>query len=188
MDHRPHIAGLQAFLGHRSSQDDPFVFSDHDKGSLPTRVGRHQARRVRTSIDDPDRPHHTLATLLSLRRYSSIDNIFLAVSRIDHLHDFPDLSDGVKCADQQFRILAREAERLEKLRLAAIVWMRGVQEVLEHLVSFDDGEVRVSKLHDRALCHVADRRSRGTTAVDGFETGRLGGSAPLMSLESHRWN
>lgn len=66
--------------------------------------------------------------------------------------------------------------------------MSGVQEVLEHLVSFDDGEVRVSKLHDRALCHVADRRSRVTTDVDGFETGRLGGSAPLMSLESHRWN
>jgi len=188
MDHRPHIANLQAFLGDRSSQDDPLVFSDHAEGSLPARVGRHQARRVRTSIDDPDRPHHALATLLSLRRYSSIDNIFLAVGRLDHLDDFPRLGDGVESAGQQFRILGREAERLEELCLAAIVWMRGVQEVLEPLVSFDDGEVRVSKLHDRALCHVADRSSRGTAAVCGFETGRLGGSAPLMSLESHRWN
>ena len=94
----------------------------------------------------------------------------------------------MESAGRQSRILTREAERLEELRLAAIIWMRGVQEVPEQLVSFDDGEVRVSKLHDRALCHVADRRSRGTATVSGFETGRLGGSAPLMSLESHRWN
>ena len=110
------------------------------------------------------------------------------MNRIDHLSDLPHLSDSVECADQRFRILAREAERLEKLRLAAIVWMRGVQEVLEYLVSFDDGEVRVSKLHDQVLCRGAHRRSRGTTAVDLSDPGRLGGSAPLMSLESQRWN
>jgi TOTE conflict system primase-like protein len=60
MDHRPHIANLQAFLGNRSSQDDPFVFSDHAEASLPAGVGRHQSRRVRTSIDDPDRPHQRM--------------------------------------------------------------------------------------------------------------------------------
>ena len=163
MDHRAHIAGLKTLRGHRSSQDDPFVFSDHDKRSLPTRIGCHQARRVKTSVDNPDRSHHPLATLLSLRRYSAIDNIFLAVTRIDHLHDLPHPSKSVECADQRFRILAREAERLEKLRLAAIVWMRGVQEVLEHLVSFDDGEVRVSKRHDQVLCRGAHRGSRETT-------------------------
>ena len=107
-------------------------------------------------IDDPDGPDHPVATLLSLRRYSSINNIFLAVGRLDHLHDFPSLGDRLENADQQFSILAREAERFEELRLAAIVWMRGVEQVLEQFVSFDDGEVRVSKLHDRALCHVAD--------------------------------
>ena len=185
MNHTPHIANLQAFLGDRSGQDDPIVFSDHDEGSLPSRIGRDQARRLRTSIDDPDGPGHPVAALLSLRRYSSINNIFLAMRRLDQLHDFPRLGDGVESAGQQFRILAREAERLEELRLAAIVWMRGVKEVLQQLVSFDDGEVGVSKLHDRALCHVADRRSRGTATVYGFETGRSGGSAPLMSLESH---
>jgi len=31
MDHCTHIASLQALLWQRSSQDDPFVFSDHDK-------------------------------------------------------------------------------------------------------------------------------------------------------------
>jgi len=132
--------------------------------------------------------HNPLATLLSLRRYSTIDNMFLAVNRIDHLHALPHLSDSVECADQRFRILAREAERLEKLRLVAVVWMRGVQAVLEHLVSFDDGELRVSTLHDRVLCRGAHRRSRGTTAVDLSESGRLGGAAPLTSLESQRWN
>jgi hypothetical protein len=64
-------------------------------------------------------------------------HIFLAVNRIDPLHDFPGLSDDVKCADQQLSILRDEAERLEKLRLAAIVWTCGVQEVLEHLVSLE---------------------------------------------------
>jgi hypothetical protein len=151
MDHRPHVANLQAFLGDRSSQDDPFVFSNHDEGSLPARVGSYQARRIRTLSDDPDRPHHAPATLLSVRRYSSIDNMFLTVSRLDHLHDFPSLGDGKQSAGQHFRVLAREAERLEKLRLAAIVWMRGIQEVLEHFVSFDEGEVRVSKLHDPVI-------------------------------------
>ena len=65
--------------------------------------------------------------------------------------------------------------------------MRGVQEVLEQLVSFNDGEVRVSKLHDGALCHVADRRSAAmlpAASVSGlyfahpqaryFTVGRLG--------------
>jgi hypothetical protein len=105
-------------------------------------------------------------TPLSLRRYSAIDNIFLAVNGIDHLHDSPDLSHGLECGDKQFSILVREAERLKKLRLAAVVGMRGVQQVLAHLVLFHDGEARVSKLHDRVLSRGAHCRSRGTMAVD----------------------
>ena len=188
VNHSPHIANLQAFLGDRSGQDDAIMFSDHNEGSLASRIGCNQSRCFRASIDDPDGPDHPVAVFISLRRYSSINNIFLAVGRLDHLHDFPGLGDRLENADQQFRILAREAERFEELRLAAIIWMRGVQEILDQLVSFYDGEVRVSKRHDRALCHVADRRSRRTATVYGFETGQWSGSAPLMSLESCRWN
>lgn len=100
-----------------------------------------------------------MAALLSLRRYCSIDNIFLAVGRLGQLHDFPCLGDGVESAGQQVRILTCEAERLEELRLAAVVWVRAVQEVVKQLVSFDDGEVCVSKLHDRLLCHIAVNRT-----------------------------
>jgi hypothetical protein len=57
------------------------------------------------------------------------------------------------------------------MRLAAIVWMRGVQEVLEQFVSFDDGEVRVSKLHDRALCPVADRDHAGRLLCAALKPG-----------------
>ena len=104
----------------------------------------------------------------------AIDNIFFAVDGIDHLHDFPDLGDGLECADQRFRILAREAKRLEELRLAAIVWMRGVQEVLPYFVVFHDGEVRVSKWHDRVLSRGAHGRSRGTMAVNSFGDWAIG--------------
>jgi hypothetical protein len=131
------------------------VFSNHDKRSPPARVGCHHSRRVKASIDDPDRPYHPPVTPLSLRRYVAIDNIFLAVNGIDHLHDVPDPGDGQECANQRFRILAREAEQLEELRLAAIVWMASVQEVLTHLVLFHDREVRVSKLH--AAYYLAER-------------------------------
>ena len=178
MNHRPHIAALQAFLGNGSSQDDPIMFFDHDEASLPSRIGRDQARGLGASIDDPDGPDHPAATL-SLRRYRSINNIFLTVGRIDPLYGIPGLSDGAQSAGQQFRIFAGESERLEELRLAAVVWMRGVQKVLEHLMSFDDGEVRVSKLHDRALCHVADRSS-----YDALHSSRL--FAPRLNPAANR--
>jgi hypothetical protein len=126
MNHSPHIANLQAFFGNRSGQNDPIVFSDHNEGSLPSRIGRDQARRLSTAIDDPDGPDHPLAALLSLRRYSSINNIFLAVGGLGQLHNFPRQGDSAESAGKQFRILIREAERLEELRLAAIVWMRSV--------------------------------------------------------------
>ena len=40
--------------------------------------------RLRASIDDPDGPDHPVAALLSLRRYSSINNIFLVMSLESH--------------------------------------------------------------------------------------------------------
>ena len=55
-------------------------------------------------------------------------------------------------------------DRLEqpwRLVAVALALMRGVQEVLEHLVLLDDGEVRVSKLHDRILCRGVQCRSQG---------------------------
>ena len=137
------------------------MFSDHDEGSLASRIGGNQSRCFRTSIEDPDGPDHPVAALLSLRRYSSINNIFLAVGRLDELHDLSRLGDGLESAGQQFRILGREAERVEELCLAAIIWMRGVQEVLEQRVSFDDGEMRAGRL----LCMKESSLPRDADAV-----------------------
>jgi hypothetical protein len=68
MNHGSYIANFQAFRGDRGSQHDPIVFSDHEERSLPSRVGRHQARCLCASVDDPNGSDHPVVALLSLRR------------------------------------------------------------------------------------------------------------------------
>jgi hypothetical protein len=99
MNHGPHVTNLQALFRYGRGQDNSIVFLDHTEGSLPTRIGRYQARRFRASIDDPDRPDFPSTALLSLRRDAPVDNIFLAVRRLYAFNHFPVLSDSAESAD-----------------------------------------------------------------------------------------
>ncbi len=53
----------------------------------------------------------------------------------------PVLRDRPKCGKQALWVFAREAEGLEAPRLVPVVRMRGVQKVVNDLVSLDDGEM-----------------------------------------------
>lgn len=137
MNHSPHVAGFQTFLGDWRRQNDPVMFSDHADVSLLARVGRHQARRFQAPIDDPDGSHHPAMAAFSLRRQRAVDNIFLAMGRLDAFSDFSGSSHRAQSINEQLRSVDREPERLEKLGLSAIIGMCRIQQVVDDLVLFD---------------------------------------------------
>jgi hypothetical protein len=62
--------------------------------------------------------------------------------------------DSPECGDEVLWFFDRKSEGLEEPRLAAVVRMNGVQEVLNDFLSLDDGKMRVAKLHVvRSLSH-----------------------------------
>jgi hypothetical protein len=81
-----------------------------------------------------------------LLRQDTIHNKFLAVAGLDVLDDFPYVCNAPQSCLQRPGFTRIEPQRLEKVSLAAIVWMRPVQPVLS-LASIDDREVRISQLH-----------------------------------------
>ena len=69
----------------------------------------------------------------------------LAMGRLDAFDDFACLGQCAQGVNQQLRSIDRKPERLEELRLPAVVGMSRVQQIVDDLVSFDDGELRVSQ-------------------------------------------
>jgi hypothetical protein len=145
--HSPYVADLQTFLRDRSRQNDPVVFCDHPEISPLARIGCHQPRRFQAPIDDPDSPGDPTVATLSLRRQRAVDNIFLAMRRLDAFDDFPGLSNLAQGSNQEVRGIDGEAERLEEVRLPTIVGMGRIQKVVDDLVAFDYREMRVSQFH-----------------------------------------
>ena len=138
--HSPHVADLQTFFRDRGRQNDPVVLCDHPEISLLARVGCHQPRRFKAPIDDPDRPGDPTVATFSLRRQRAVDNIFLAMRRLDAFDDFPRLSNHPQGGNQQVRGIDGEAERLEEARLPTVVGMSRIQKVVDDLVTFDYGK------------------------------------------------
>jgi hypothetical protein len=112
--HSPYVADLQTFLRDRSRQNDPVVFCNHCEISPLARIRCHQPRRFEAPIDNPDRPGDPTVATFSLRRQRAVDNIFLAMRRLD---DFPGLSNLAQSGNQQVGGIDGEAERLEEVRL-----------------------------------------------------------------------
>jgi hypothetical protein len=76
VNNSPDVADLQALVGHRRSQNDPIMFSDHFESSLLARIGRHESRTAVAAVDNPDRSDQPLSALFSVCRQPSIDNMF----------------------------------------------------------------------------------------------------------------
>ena len=124
----PDITDFQAFAGNWRRQDDSLMLSDHADVSLLAGVCRDQPRRLLATVNDPHRANQPRRLSTSVPRQDTIHNKFLAVAGLD--------------------VLSRiESQRLEKASLAAIVWMRRVQQILSDLAPIDDRQVRVSQLH-----------------------------------------
>jgi hypothetical protein len=100
-----------------------------------------------TPIDDPYRPDQPLAALFSVRRQPPLDNIFLAMDRMCILNEIAVFRESSERGDEALWVFDRKGERLEEPRLAAVVGMSGVQQVLNDFMSLDDGEMSVAKLH-----------------------------------------
>ena len=147
VDHSPDVADLQTFLRDRRRQHNPVVFTDHAEISLLARIRCHEPRRFKAPIDDPDRPGDPTVATFSLRRQRAIDNIFLAMRRLDAFDDFPGLRNLAQGGNQQVRGIGGEAERLEEMRFPTIVGMGRIQKVVDDLMPFDDREMRVSQFH-----------------------------------------
>src|SRR5829696_7439973 len=147
VNHRADVADLQALVGYGRGQHDPIVFFNHAEGSLLARIRGHESRSFVTPVDDPYRSDQPLTAVFSVRRQPPLDNIFLAVDRIGTLNDVAVFRDGQECGHQALRILDREAEGLEEPRLAAVVGMSGVQQVVNDFLSLDYGEMRIAKPH-----------------------------------------
>ena len=73
------------------------------------------------------------------QKKTSVDNIFLTVGSLDAFGYLPALPHGAQSADQQLWILDRKTKRLEELGFTAIVGMRRIQQIVDDLVSLDDG-------------------------------------------------
>ena len=67
--------------------------------------------------------------------------------RLDSFDDFPGLSNLAQGGNQRVRDIDGEAKRLEEVRLPTIVGMGRIQKVVDDLVAFDYGEMRVSQFH-----------------------------------------
>jgi hypothetical protein len=141
------IADLQAFVGNRRGEHDPIVFSNHAEGLLLARIRGDESRSIAARVDNPYGPDQPPTTLFSVRREPALHNKFLAVHGSFGFHNFAINRDYSKGGHQALGIFDREAKGLEEPRLAAVVWMCDVQQVLNDLVSLDDGELRVPKLH-----------------------------------------
>lgn len=147
MNNGPDVADLQAFVGYRRGQYHPIVFFNHAEGLLLARIRGHEPRSFMTPIDDPYRSDQPLAALFSVRRQPPLDNIFLAMDRMCILNYLTVFREGSERGDEVLWLFDRKGERLEEPRLAAVVGMRGVQQVLNDFMSLDDGEMSVAKLH-----------------------------------------
>jgi hypothetical protein len=119
------------------------VFCDHSEISPLARIRCHQPRHFKAPIDDPDRPGDPTVATFSLRRQRAVDNIFLAMRRLDTFDDFPGLSNLAQGGNQQVRGIDGEAERLEEVRLPTIVGMGRIQKVIDDRVPFDNGAARI---------------------------------------------
>src|ERR1022692_4153036 len=88
------------------------------------------------------------------------------MGRLDMFDDFPGLRDRPQGGQQRLRRIDREPERLEELGLPTIIWMSRIQQVVDDLVSFDDGEMRASQFHqaEAILPRARDSRLAGLSA------------------------
>lgn len=137
MNHRPDVANFQARVGHRCGQHDPIVFSNHAEGLLLTRISGHEPRSLAAPIDDPYRTDQPLAALFSVRRQPPLDNMFLAMDRIGILNDIAVFREGSERGYEALRFFDREAEGRQETRLAAVVGMSGVQQVVNEIRGID---------------------------------------------------
>ena len=69
------------------------------------------------------------------------------MDRMGILNDVAVFREGSERGHEVLRFLDREAEGLEEPRLAAVVGMSGVQQVVNDFLSLDDGEMSVAKPH-----------------------------------------
>jgi hypothetical protein len=152
MNHCPDIASLQAFVRDRCGEYHSIVFFDHAKGSLLPRTCCHEPRSFAISIDNPYRTDASLV-LFSVRPQPSVDNVFLAVSRLGTLYHVAVLGNTPECGNEPLGFLDRKREGFEESRLTAVVRMSRLQQVLNDFVALDGGEMSIGELHASAVSH-----------------------------------
>jgi hypothetical protein len=143
VNYRSDVTDLQVLVGHRCGEHDPIVFSNHAEGLLIARIRRHEPRGIPARIDNPHRTDQPPPALFNVPQQPPLDNKLLPVHRLGRCHDLAISCDRSEGGHQQLRIVDREAKRLEEPRLTAVVRMGGIQQVVNDLVSLDDGEMGV---------------------------------------------
>ena len=108
-----------------------------------------KTRSGQSAINNPDRSH---LCRLSTRRFdSTVENILMAVRGFHAFSDQTVVGQFAERSGQCLPILPAKTKRHKKSSFAAVVEMRGIQQIVHNLLPLDQSLIRIRQFHNSPL-------------------------------------